>query len=107
MVDVKVSKLNNDLNERETKLIEVLLLNLDAQANAQVTKANMMFNPLEKKEGEDIFHFQFAWQSSITSEKCVELKEAIEKRFEPSLKMGGLVELNITLTENSYLIKNT
>ena len=107
MVDVKVSKRNNDLNGRETKIIEVLLLNLAGQANARVTQADMALNPLDKKEGEDIFHYQFAWQSSITSEKYGELKEAIEKRYEPSLKMCGIVDVNITFTENSFLIKNS
>ncbi|MHC0038768.1 hypothetical protein [Pseudoneobacillus sp. C159] len=105
MVDVKVSNNEIDLNEREKKILEVFLLNLCAQANAQATTKDMAFTPLEK-ENQDILHFQFAWQSSIASETYVELKEGFDRRIKVALKMCGLPECDITYKENSYLNSN-
>jgi hypothetical protein len=106
MVDVKVSNNEIDLNEREKKILEVFLLNLCAQANAQATANNMAFNPLEK-EKQDIFHFQFAWQSSILTDKYEEFKEGMDRRIKSSLKMCELPECNISYNENAYLSTNS
>ena len=73
MVDVKVTMDHHNLNEREIKIIEVLFLNLSAQTNARITQSGMALNPLEKKEKDDIFHYQFAWQSSILPEQYEEI----------------------------------
>lgn len=102
MVDVKVTMKNNDLSEREMKILEVLFLNLSAQANAQVNQNGMALNPIEKTKDE-IFAFQFAWQSSILLEKYEELKEGIHRRLTVAIQMCGLSEAEITFKENAYL----
>jgi hypothetical protein len=104
MVDVTVSKEGHDVNEREKKIIEVLLLNLAAHANMLATKENMMFNPLERQDDE-LFHFQFAWQKSINKEQYNELVEILENRYRTALKMCDMEDVNIYFQENSYLIK--
>lgn len=103
MIDIKVSKVGHDLNEREQKILEVLLLNIAAHANAQVTGANMMFTPLEKSQSDIIFSFQFAWQKAITEDQWPELKEGIEKRFSNALLMSDIKDTLITFEENTYL----
>ncbi|MDP4087494.1 MAG: hypothetical protein Q8934_23300 [Bacillota bacterium] len=106
MVDVKVSNNEIDLNEREKKILEVFLLNLCAQANAQATSNNMAFNPLAK-EKQDILHFQFALHSSIPTEKYGEFKEGMDRRIKSALKMCELPECDISYKENSYLNTNS
>ncbi|MBP0726056.1 hypothetical protein J5Y03_12815 [Bacillus sp. RG28] len=69
MVDVKITMEHHNLNEREIKILEVLFLNLSAQTNARITKGGMALNPLEKIEKDAIFHYQFAWQTSISPEQ--------------------------------------
>jgi hypothetical protein len=103
MVDVTVSKVGHDYNERELKMIEVLLLNLAAHANMLVTKGNMMFNPLEKNE-EDLFRFQFAWQKSLSEEQYKEFIESVEKKYNTALMMSTIENVRIYFQENSYLI---
>ncbi|WP_157037621.1 hypothetical protein [Ornithinibacillus californiensis] len=104
MVDIKVSKQGHDFNEREQKILEVLMLNLAAHANAQVTGEGMAFHPKEKRE-DDIFSFQFAWQKSIEKQQYEELVAAIQSRYETAFKMSGLEDIHIDFLENSYLKK--
>ncbi|MGE8205717.1 hypothetical protein ACQKP0_14265 [Heyndrickxia sp. NPDC080065] len=105
MVDINVIMNNHDLSEREMKIIEVLFLNLAAQVNAQITKDGMAFNPLDKNGKDDIFHFQFAWQSSLSPDKYEEIKAGINRRFTNTIKMCNLPEINITFKENAYLTR--
>lgn len=102
MVDMTVTKENHDFSEREQKIFEVLLLNLAAHANAQTTKQNMAFNPLERKE-KQLFHFQFAWQKSISEAKYKEFAEAIESRYDTAFKMCELEGIQTDMMVNSYL----
>ncbi|WP_042142077.1 hypothetical protein [Paucisalibacillus sp. EB02] len=104
MVEVTVSKENHDLNERELKIVEVLLLNLAAHANMIATKGNMMFNPLDK-QNHDLFSFQFTWQKSITEETYKEFIETLERRYHTALMMCELEDISIRHQENSYLLK--
>lgn len=102
MVDIKVSKENNDFNEREQKILEVLLLNLAAQANAQTIKEGMAMNPLERKENE-LYSYQFAWQKAITEQQYEEFVDAVNKRYNSAFKMSEISDVNISFQENSYL----
>ena len=104
MVDVKVSKEGHDYNEREQKILEVLLLNLAAHANMLATKGNMMFNPLEKNDN-DLFYVQFAWQESITENTYKEFAETMKNRYNTALTMSDIEHVRIHFQENSYLIK--
>ncbi|MGD6993121.1 hypothetical protein [Sutcliffiella horikoshii] len=99
--DVKVTVADNNYSERELKIIEVLMLNIAAPANAHVTGENMAFNPLSREE-KDIFHFQLAWQNSLDKEKYFELEETLERRFGVALKMSDIKDVNITFNVNSY-----
>ncbi|MFE7065111.1 hypothetical protein ACFVAD_23680 [Sutcliffiella sp. NPDC057660] len=103
MVDVKVKMNDLQLNERETKILEVLLLNMCAQTNAQVTKGGMALNPLRKTEESNIFHQQLAWQQSITSEQYEQMKEGLSRRITNAIKMCELPEVEIDYKENAYL----
>ncbi|GAA0335928.1 hypothetical protein GCM10008967_27920 [Bacillus carboniphilus] len=102
MVDIKVSKEKNDFKERELKLLEVLLLNLAAQANAQTIKEGMAMNPLERKENE-LYSYQFAWQKAITEHQYDEFMEAVSRRYNQAFKMSEISDVNIGFLENSYL----
>jgi hypothetical protein len=99
--DVKVTVADNNYSERELKLIEVLMLNITAPANAHVTGENMVFNPLAKEE-KDIFHFQLAWQNSLDKEKYSEFEETLERRLGVALKMSDINDVTITFNANSY-----
>jgi hypothetical protein len=103
MVDVKVKMNSLQLNGREMKILEVLLLNMCAQTNAQVTKGGMALNPLEKTEESNIFHQRLAWQKSITSEQYEEMKEGLSRRITNAIKMCELPEIEIDYKENAYL----
>lgn len=105
MVDVNVIMLQHDLSEREIKIVEVLFLNLAAQVNAHITKNGMALNPLEKKDKDNIFNFQFAWQSPISQEQFEELKIGMNRRFINAAKMCELPEINVSFKENAYLAK--
>lgn len=102
MVDIKISKENDDFTERELKILEVLLLNLAAQANALVIKEGMAMNPLERKENE-LFSYQFAWQKAITEQQYEEFIEAVNRRYIQAFKMSEISDVNIGFHENSYL----
>jgi hypothetical protein len=102
MVDIKVSKDNNDFNEREQKILEVLLVNLAAQANAQTIKENMVINPLDRKENE-LYSIQFAWQKAITEQQYGEFVEAVNRRYNTAFKMSEISDVNVSFHENSYL----
>ncbi|MGV3466027.1 MAG: hypothetical protein ACO1OT_12130 [Heyndrickxia sp.] len=96
---------NHNLSDRENKIIEVLFLNLCAQANAQIIKSGMALNPIEKSEKDSIFKYQLAWQSSILPEQSKEFIEGIKVRIINSIKMCELPEVDINFLENSYLNK--
>jgi hypothetical protein len=102
MVDVNVTMSNHQLSEREMKILEVLLLNLSAQTNAQITKEGMALNPLEKKRKDEIFHYQLAWQSSILPEQYQQIQEGLSRRFTNAIKMCGLSDIDIKFKEHSY-----
>ncbi|KMJ59887.1 hypothetical protein AB685_03270 [Bacillus sp. LL01] len=103
MVDVTVKMNNHDFSDREAKILEVLLLNLSAQSNADSTKMAMALNPLEKFESDEVLSYRFAWQSSISEELFVEFKAGLERRFKGALKMCDLLEGEIVFKENAYL----
>lgn len=105
MVDVNVTMDNHNLSDRENKIIEVLFLNLCAQANAQVIKEGMALTPIEKSEKDSIFHYQFAWQSSILPEQYEEFIMGVERRIINTIKMCELPQVDIRFNENSYLSK--
>lgn len=102
-LDVKVSVGTNDYSERELSLIEVLSLNIFSSVNSQITGENMAFNPLEKEE-KDIFHFQLAWQNSLTEAQYLECKEVFERRLVMALKMSGINDAAISFEPNAYQI---
>ena len=102
MVDIKVSKENNDFNEREQKLLEVLLTNLAAFANSQATEENVALNPLDRNENE-LYGMQLAWQKSITDEQYEDLVEGIKRRYKQAFKMAEISDAHISFLENSYL----
>ncbi len=103
MIDVTVKMKNHDLNEREVKILEVFLLNLAAQSNASSTKTGMAMNPLEKLHNDEVLHYRFAWQSSISEELLGEFKEGLERRFTVAFKMCDLPEGELIYKENAYL----
>jgi len=103
MVDVTVKMNGHDLNNRETKILEVFLLNLVAQSNASSTKMGMALNPLEKSERDEILHYRFAWQSPISEELFAEFKEGLERRFSGAFKMCDLPEGQLLFKENAYI----
>ena len=103
MVDVTVTMYNHNLNAREVKILEVFLLNLAAQSNASSTKMGMALNPLEKSEQDEILHYRFAWQSSISEEVFAEFKEGLERRFSEGFKMCDLPEGQLFYKENAYI----
>ncbi|MCU9613077.1 hypothetical protein OEV98_05875 [Caldibacillus lycopersici] len=94
---------DQNLTEREMKIIEVLFLNLCAQTSARITNKGMALTPLEKVEEATIFHYQFAWQSAIERAQYEEIVEGIKRQIGNALKMCGLPEANIHFTENAYL----
>ncbi|TKC15260.1 hypothetical protein [Robertmurraya kyonggiensis] len=100
-VDIKVSNYELDLSGREKKILAVLLLNLCAQANVQVTAQSMAMNALEK-DAEDIMHFQFEWQSSLSLDTYQKFKEGVERRFKTALQMCEVEGNHITFAENNY-----
>ncbi|MEQ2528838.1 hypothetical protein EKG37_01430 [Robertmurraya yapensis] len=100
-VDIKVSNYELDLSGREKKILAVLLLNLCAQANAQTIAQDMAMNALEK-DAEDIMHFQFGWQSSLSLEKYQAFKAGVERRFKTALQMCEVEGNHITFIENNY-----
>ncbi|WP_339216805.1 hypothetical protein [Ornithinibacillus sp. FSL M8-0202] len=104
IVDVTVSKPDHDFNEREQKIMEVLLLNLAAHANSYVTKENMAFTPIEKKK-DTLFSFQFAWQKSILKEQYDEFVSSIQSRYETAFNMCDIENVEIQFLENAYLKK--
>jgi len=55
MVDLNVYDQVNDLNNREIKMLKILLLNFAAHANGQVMGQNLMFNSLDKEEENHVF----------------------------------------------------
>ncbi|WP_152444899.1 hypothetical protein [Bacillus sp. THAF10] len=103
MTDVKVIIENQSFSKREQKILEVLLLNLAAQANAQTIGEGMALNPLEffSEKGE-LLHYRFAWQKAITQEKYSEFKEGIQRRFNNTFKMCELPQPEISFKENAY-----
>lgn len=105
MLDVKVTKMDHDFNEREISILEVLIMNLVATSNAFIVKEGVMLNPLEKSDG-DIYYNQMSWQNSIPEEKAIELKETIEKRIVNAMKMCGIEAAVISFTENAYLYRS-
>jgi len=105
MVDVNVTMNNHNLSDRENKIMEVLFLNLCAQANAQIIKGGMALTPIEKMEEDSIFSYQLAWQSSILPEQYKEFIEGIKTRITNTIKMCELPEVSISFKENSYLNK--
>jgi hypothetical protein len=100
-LDVKVTKLNNDLNERELNILRVLLVNLAGQTNAQVTGFGMALNPLEKAEG-DLFNYSLVFESPIANEKCGEIKEGISRRYNVAMKMCEIEESEIHYIEDAF-----
>lgn len=100
-IDIRISKNNYDFNERELKILEVLILNLSAHANAQVNGCLIALNPIEKLE-KNIFSYQIAFQEPITYEKYEKLKEAINARVNCALKMCDIENYEITYIENSF-----
>ncbi|NLP51173.1 hypothetical protein [Bacillus sp. RO1] len=93
----------HDLNDREVKILEVFLLNLAAQSNASSTKMGMALNPLEKLENDEILHYRFAWQTSISEELYGEFKEGLERRFSGAFKMCDLPVGELLFKENAYI----
>jgi len=63
----------------------------------------MTLNPLEKNEKDDISHYQFAWQKSISPEHYEKIKEGINIQISNAIKMCELPEIKVTFKENSYL----
>jgi len=105
MIDIKVTKLNNDFSERENSILGVLVMNLISAANAFVVKdQGAMLSPLEKSDG-DIYYEQMSWQKSITEEKAIELKKSIEMRIVNAFKMLDIEGTEISLLDNAYLYK--
>lgn len=104
MVNVSISKGNHDLTVRELKYLEVLWLNLAAQANAYTIKEGMALNPLEKQDLH-LFNYQFAWQHSITRELYEKFIVAIQQRYNMAFKMCDLEDLSVNFLENAYLEK--
>ncbi|MEN2768600.1 hypothetical protein [Ornithinibacillus xuwenensis] len=103
MVDVIVTKVNHDFNNREQKILEVLLLNLAAHANAQTTKQDMAINPIEAVAGQ-VFSKQFAWQKSISEGVYKDFIEALERRFQTAFNMADIENVTIHFQENAYLL---
>ncbi|RDI45575.1 hypothetical protein [Falsibacillus pallidus] len=104
MLNVEVVKEQHDFSERELKILDVLLLNLCANANMNVLKQGMAMNPIE--QGSDhIFGVQLAWAQSITPEVNEEFKEAIDKRFKTGFKMCDIEGAQVSFVENAYLVK--
>lgn len=99
--DLKLSVSNNDYSERELKLIEILMLNVAAPANAQITGENLAFNPLDKDEN-DIFHFQFAWQKSLEEKLYNEFEETFNRRIGIAFKMSNINDVTTTFKINSF-----
>src|SRR5690606_4652719 len=101
MVNVLVNSEGNDYNEREQKILEVLLLNLAAQANAQTTQKGMAMNPIDR-EKDELFHYQFTWQKSLSEEKYNEFAEAVKNRYDVAFQMCELENVHLSFNVNSY-----
>lgn len=76
--------------ERETKLIETLVLNMAATLNAIVTKKGVALNPIPNSEAK--FSLELVFQESISDEDASQLQGLLERRFISCFKMSQLEE---------------
>jgi hypothetical protein len=79
----------------------VLIVNILAPVNGQITGENMAFNPLSKSENE-IFYFQLAWQNALTQEQFTQFKDTIDRRINIAFQMSKIEKAEIEYVENAF-----
>jgi hypothetical protein len=95
---VNVKKRRNDFSERERKILSVLLLNMTAQSNSQITKVPTVLKENNVDE-EDLLNYQLIFQNAIDRESLEKLKGIMALNITKALRMCGIDGFRITYND--------